>query len=224
LRHSYMTDPEGAPVLTYGDHTLYETDLFLLSPGQWLNDRLMGFYFDVLEVDTKAASVHYKFVNPDTVMMINFLKAADVKEDLASLALADGDLVVIPINNNSKVDKAGGSHWSLLVWRKSTKSFHSLDSMAPSNEAVALKVALKVAPLVNPSAAPSWTPSVMVEATPRQKNSFDCGVYVLAITRLLTRKSFEQAIRSLSQEITPTAITQFRVDFLSLIERLKLRR
>lgn len=35
-------------VLTYHDHTLYEEDLVLLKPPHWLNDKLIGFYYESL--------------------------------------------------------------------------------------------------------------------------------------------------------------------------------
>jgi len=41
-----MSDGEGEIVLTFKDHTLYEGDLALLKPRQWLNDRLIGFYYE----------------------------------------------------------------------------------------------------------------------------------------------------------------------------------
>lgn len=34
------------PILTYGDTTLYQADIDLLEPGYWLNDNIIGFYFE----------------------------------------------------------------------------------------------------------------------------------------------------------------------------------
>jgi len=222
LADDVLQGGEGLPVLTFGDHTIYESDLALLLPGRWLNDRLIGLYYDYLQEELKSVPNFVKFVNPDTVMMVKMLPENDIREDLSPLGLEDGELVLIPINNNTAVDKAGGSHWSLLTWVKSSKSFHSFDSAAPMNERAALKVAFKIAPLVYPSAPPSWVPPITIEPTPRQPNGSDCGVYVLAISHALAHTpSLGEVSRKLKQDVTPQYISQFRINFLSLIGRLK---
>lgn len=35
-----------AVVVTFGDTTLYASDVALLEPGQWLNDSLIAFWFE----------------------------------------------------------------------------------------------------------------------------------------------------------------------------------
>lgn len=81
-----------ATLFTYGNHTLYASDLALLQPGQWLNDRVIGFYYECaasastlppLVADTavrylEEECLHTRkavLVNPDTAMMMLFLGA-----------------------------------------------------------------------------------------------------------------------------------------------------
>lgn len=39
---------EDKVVVTYGDTTLYESDVALLRPGEWLNDSVISFWFEYL--------------------------------------------------------------------------------------------------------------------------------------------------------------------------------
>jgi hypothetical protein len=43
-----------------------------------------------------------------------FTDPEEVKEALGALDLASRELIFIPINNNSDVSKAGGSHWYVI--------------------------------------------------------------------------------------------------------------
>ena len=58
----------------------------------------------------------------------------EIEALLSSLELPKKDLVLVAINDNND-NKAGGSHWSLLVWQNK-KFFHFDSSGNLNNEAV----------------------------------------------------------------------------------------
>jgi len=44
----YAAQMEDKVVVTYGDTTLYESDVALLRPGEWLNDSIVSFWLEYL--------------------------------------------------------------------------------------------------------------------------------------------------------------------------------
>jgi hypothetical protein len=94
---------EDEVVITYGDTTLYKSDVALLQPGQWLNDSLISFWFEyaapslplpsecppahpapcALDVTRYLARERFSehqddllFVDPSAMFMINFSDGA----------------------------------------------------------------------------------------------------------------------------------------------------
>lgn len=99
---------------------------------------------------------------------------------LEPLGFAAASLVLFAVNNNPDVDAwGGGSHWTLLAYSAADNTFRHYDSMAGTNRAAAAAVFRAVA---RPG-------SHLVEtATPQQQNGHDCGLYVLALARLLCQR------------------------------------
>jgi sentrin-specific protease 8 len=222
-----MSEEEGSVVLTYKDHTLYESDLSLLGPRQWLNDRLIGFYYDFLE----DLSTHIRLVNPDTAMLIQHLSKEDVAEDMQSLELGAAEFILLPINNNNDVNRAGGSHWSLLAWVKNVQKFFMFDSSNGMNNAHADSIAAKLAALVVDPENGNWNPAqnTVIANTPKQPNGFDCGMYVIAISEAFIShvkmtKTFSVTVfeNYLATIVTQNAVTQKRKEILNLIAKLAI--
>merc|ERR1711874_657079 len=63
--------------------------------------------------------------------------------------LIDTKYIFLPVNNNDYLDRDAGSHWSLLVYNKSKDEFNHYD------------------------------PRITNIESPQQKNSYDCGTYVI---------------------------------------------
>lgn len=86
----------------------------------------------------------------------------------------------MPIKN----DQAGGSHWSLLVYSRLLNIFFHYDSLNGSNARVAKKVAERIYQFLS---VPIGARFVEAE-TPQQSNGYDCGMYVLKITKSLATR------------------------------------
>lgn len=166
------------PLLSYHDSLLHESDLQLLEARNgWLNDQLIGFFYEYLELECFGDQTQMAFVNPSTVQLLKM--CSDVNEASACfldpLNLRHKELVFWPLNNSQEVHRQGGSHWSLLVFHKAALTFMHLDSMqASSNRNVANQFVRKFSDYFE--AVGDCLHDVDF---PQQQNGSDCGLYVL---------------------------------------------
>lgn len=127
-------------------------------------------------------------------------------------------LVLFAVNNNPDASVAGGgSHWSLLAWSAAGGAFRHYDSMAGSNADAARRVADAAAASLTGRARAR----VLEQRSPQQQNAFDCGVYVLAVARLLcARYATDGAGMSLDiapGDVSPEDVTALRQEVYALI-------
>lgn len=71
----------------------------------------------------------------------------DLNAILSDLDLSSRALVVFVVNNN-KQNEAGGSHWSLLCFERSSEQFFHFDSMHNSNARAAMAIERKITKLL----------------------------------------------------------------------------
>ena len=94
---------------------------------------------------------------------------------LEPLNVSSKNFIIFPINDNTR-DKAGGSHWSLLVFSRPEGKFFHFDSAGSMNFHVCssfvriLKACLKM--------TQEEGECVQVDCL-QQNNSYDCGIFVL---------------------------------------------
>ena len=90
------------------------------------------------------------------------------------------------ISDNKSVEYEGeaglGSHWSCLAYSKSAGKFYLFDSMARSGCAGAAQTVL---PSLSALVGHRDAPLEIVPDMPQQVNGWDCGVYTMAVARLL---------------------------------------
>eukprot|EP01125_Pyxidicula_operculata_P013770 TRINITY_DN4569_c0_g1_i1.p1 TRINITY_DN4569_c0_g1~~TRINITY_DN4569_c0_g1_i1.p1 ORF type:complete len:214 (+),score=36.38 TRINITY_DN4569_c0_g1_i1:37-678(+) len=203
-------------LLTYQDTTLYVSDLRLICGNNWLNDRVISFYLDYLSDEISNQNIF--FVNPSTVMLMNFTSSEELQSILSSLELDKKDIVFVPVNDNQDITSAGGSHWSSLVYVNETKTFYALDSYDDSNHAMTMSVFKKLSGIL--------PGTVKYLSMPKQTNGYDCGMYVLAAAKLLSDNPslFKNDIKSmnavLSEKITPKNVKDLRMEIVNIISRL----
>lgn len=193
-------------MLPAGDIQLDDDDVGTLRPGQWLNDQVIAYQFERLQQCRQGA---LQVLEPSLSFTASIVDAATLHEMLCvprtrnttplSKVLADAELVLIPVNNNTDADMPnGGSHWSLLVFRRQIKGdggcrFEHYDSCTGANNSLARNIAGKLVHTLAPKS--KGTIRVVHMRTPQQVNGFDCGMYVLAIGAILC-KAFDAGNKS----------------------------
>ena len=163
-------------VLNYHDSLLHKSDIRLLEPKEWLNDRIIGFVYDYFEHDLfKNLSDKVAFVNPSSVQLLKMCSSLDEAKIcfLEPLELKDKEIIFLPLNNNMHLSKAGGSHWSLLVIYKHKSTFTHYDSFMGSNSNQAVLFYKKYKNYFESNHYDD------INNFPQQTNSSDCGVYLL---------------------------------------------
>lgn len=207
-----------------GDIVLTADDVDTIAPRTWLNDQVIAFQLERL---------HRAIGSPADLLILepSLSFTASMVPDSASLGamlsvprhkggstladeLAAAALVLIPVNNNTDADEAGGgSHWSLLVYRRRTgpdssgpSRFEHYDSCGNANGAFAKDVALKLIPLLQP-ADRGPTLKLVGMTIPQQTNGFDCGVHALCIAEELVgvhaSSGSPEAVSDAAKRVTP---------------------
>jgi len=206
--------------LNYYDSLLRQSDVALLNVGQWLNDRLIGFAFEYFQNDVfSALADHVVFISPEVTQFIKLSGAEELPIFLEPLNLPSKDLVFLAVNDQEDMERAGGSHWSLLVYSRKLDACVHYDS-ASSNEHTARKLAKKISMFVNNTGSTSV--KFIEGSLSQQTNSSDCGVYTVAVAELICEKvSAKMSISiPLEVDVAPSSITQKRDKMKSLIRNL----
>ncbi|XP_016140054.1 sentrin-specific protease 8 [Sinocyclocheilus grahami] len=205
-------------VLSYQDSLLRRSDVALLNGPHWLNDQVIGFAFEYFATEHfKSLGENVCFISPEVAQ---FIKYASCQEELAiflePLNLVSRQWVFLAVNDNSN-QTAGGSHWTLLLYRRDTSQFSHYDSQSGSNSLHARRIAAKLEAFLGTGAKVPF----VEEQCPSQQNSYDCGMYVICNAEALCESARVEGCPHLPAPIiTPTYITRKRTEWYSLIQRL----
>ena len=202
-----------AVVLNYHDSLLRESDVRLLEPPAWLNDRLIGFFFDYLEHEyADRAAETSSFVTPDVAQLIKLADDDEIAFVADSLRLSTKSYVFVVVNDSESTTTATnndgtGSHWSLLVYTRHDNAFRHYDSSPfASNASSARRTALKLTPYLF-AANPRF---VDVADCPKQANGYDCGVHVVSVADYLARHYFGDDRRSIGEAVDASVVVAQR--------------
>ncbi|XP_050370355.1 NEDD8-specific protease 1 [Argentina anserina] len=218
------SDPD-EKILSYQDVVLRRSDLDILSGPYFLNDRIIEFYFSYLS----SGSGEILLVPPSITFWIMNCPAESLKDFLDPLDFPNKKLVIFPVNDNDDVSEAeGGFHWSLLAFERSINTFvHHDSSLGGWNKRPAKRLYNAVKNFMGDSS--SATDPVYKECTdsPNQVNGYDCGMYVLAITRILCswygskdEDGDNLWFSAVKEQVTPSAVSAMRGEILDLIRGL----
>ncbi|XP_008547257.1 sentrin-specific protease 8 [Microplitis demolitor] len=170
-----MPRSEDKTVLSYHDSLLRTSDINLLKGPSWLNDAIIGFYFEYLEQTSEVtATKNIKLYGPELTQLLK------MTEEYSFLS-PDVDYMFFPLNDCNNYEDVGGSHWSLLVYSKNEKICCHFDSSAGGNNSVARNFSNKI---IKHLVADTETEFKNVPC-PQQGNSYDCGIYVLCFADII---------------------------------------
>lgn len=207
-----------AKVLSYHDSLLTKDDLKLLEKNNWLNDKIIGFCFEYFENDQfKVWSDSVAFVSPEVSQFLKVAPDDDISVFLVPLNLKQKSVVFFAVNNNEDLDHIGGSHWSLLCFRRDKLEMQHYDSSSAANAKHAEALSKKVSKYLCES---GQKPKYTEVTTPQQNNCCDCGVYVICIVEQMCSSKFIDNHLNLDTVITPSYVTSYRKKIHHLIVNL----
>eukprot|EP00058_Branchiostoma_floridae_P014557 XP_002600045.1 hypothetical protein BRAFLDRAFT_221105 [Branchiostoma floridae] len=202
-------------VLSFHDSCLRKSDVKLLQPPNWLNDKIIGFAFEYFErVQFQDFSSDVTFISPDVTQFIKYSQD-DLAPFLEPLELSSKKLVFLAVNDNANLESAGGSHWSLLLYRRDVAEFQHYDSAQGSGNSAPAKLLVK---RVQPFLGREYF-FYEVDAS-HQQNSYDCGVYVISNTEHLCRQLLQGDSSDIKEAVTSTSVKQKRTQLQELISSL----
>eukprot|EP00873_Tetraselmis_striata_P021248 jgi/Tetstr1/441512/TSEL_029743.t1 len=171
---AYMDDAD-KKVLSYHDVLLRRGDVDLLRGPHWLNDQIIAFYFEYLGRECVSRDPPVAFIPPSMTFLLANCGQDGASQLIDSLQLGGKQVVVFAVNNNPDAACAGGgSHWSTLALFTRSRSFVHLDSSAGTNAGPARQLHAVL--------SGQFGGRRLEEGQlPQQENSYDCGVFVIAV-------------------------------------------
>ena len=137
-------------ILDYHDAVLYESDLALLRPGGWLNDRVINFALRYYEHEGEPKiSENVLFMDP---AVVSFLRIqCEDEDDYNSLArgskLDHRRLIILPCSDSLDFETPS-THWSVVIYGVDADIAVHIDSHHGHNSSSAIDLLESVAKLM----------------------------------------------------------------------------
>ena len=135
--------------LSYRDVVLSEEDLRSLNGGEWISDGIIAFWFGHLAEVVYQDNHDILFIPPSVTQALKQGLTDLFSNTIESLNIGQRKYVLMAVNNN-KSDKAGGSHWSLLVYMVKDDLWLHYDSMEDLNLKEAQTLLSRMQEYINP--------------------------------------------------------------------------
>lgn len=177
-----MTDPV---VASLEDCLVRQSDIAILDGPFWLNDRVIGFYFEHLYRSCfTSSSSKVALLSPEVSQFLKFVSDDEVSAFVGPLDLEAKDVIATAVNNESDPSRPGGSHWSLLVYSGQSRQFYHMDSSQGMNRDHAVATAKKIHHFLvkkeRESGLNLFFDFMFKEVgVAGQTNGHDCGIHVL---------------------------------------------
>lgn len=125
-------------------------------------------------------------------------------------------IIFFPVNDNDR-DLEGGTHWSLLVYSKPENTFYSFDSMQNTNSFATLKIIQVLQNILDCHSA-----QYNIHPSTQQKNSYDCGLYVICNVENIVQHVFERGYGGVGSvdKLHVDCVDQKRNEILNVIRTL----
>jgi len=176
-------DPNGVLISRYG---ILRRQFWCLLPGQWLNDQIINFYFKLVQEHSWHVKDDPKCWCPNSFFWL-FLGGKNEEQycyervrrwtKRAKVDIFELDYVMFPMN-------VGGVHWAMGTIDFKQKGFRYFDSMQnpPGRNFVPFLQRYLADEHIERRGGPlpigsSWELIEDEPSLPRQRNSYDCGVF-----------------------------------------------
>jgi sentrin-specific protease 8 len=213
--------------LSYKSICLYQSDIECFKDYNELNDMSISFYYEYLSNSLKL-SPEIVLMDPSAVISI-----IHFDDDLSELKdyfmnLTDKKYKFLTVNDNTDKFKAGGgTHWALLVYQQSDKTFYYFDSMLRyiSNTDILVE---RISLMVNDSGTKVVQPGIKKY----QGNTYDCGMFVLKFAEYLLKFINKGNILSneldfdkdIFNNVSQDKMKSYRREILKIIKNLQDKR
>ncbi|KAL9932049.1 hypothetical protein V8E36_009110 [Tilletia maclaganii] len=203
------TDDEQQIAFSFNGTTLYDSDVQTLAEEEWLGDAIIMLLFSLLEEQAHHADI--ELWSPAVVQLLCTMHDDDLDPSTAeSLFPPLRTFNILPISDAyaSNQSNSLSSHWSLLLIFQPPKSSSSssskpqltayhFDSLDPHNASAAARCTANFASALDLYPSPvravgkrGWAEEDEQEGgdagvLEAQRNAWDCGIYVLALTQAL---------------------------------------
>jgi len=147
----------------------------------------------------------------------------DARAILGALELEKKEMVCMAISDNTAVTYQGtaglGSHWACLAYQRASNTFYLFDSMTGSSM---VRTARSLLPVLSAVVGGAEAEFKVVPEMPQQQNGCDCGVYTIAVARLLCASIAAASWPSTEALaiLTPEAVADTRCQVRAAIDSL----
>ncbi|TGZ73718.1 hypothetical protein CRM22_001350 [Opisthorchis felineus] len=175
-------------ILDFHDCLLRDEDLVTLNEGEWVNDNIIQFAMEYLRRTLLTTVDYVLLVDPAVTQIVKLADARSVATVLDSLNCKHTDWIFYVINDSLSTTSSGGSHWSLLVMSLTREKSYHLDSLPSEGN---YGCALKIADAMAEHCDRNGLRTVLQTNVAKQRNSCDCGLYVIVFLEILCKNLFE---------------------------------
>eukprot|EP00871_Galdieria_phlegrea_P004672 jgi/Galph1/5205/GphlegSOOS_G3824.1 len=212
---------------SYGNISLYETDLTLLDPPNWINDHIISFYCEYLNnefSDSNGSHRNAFCVDPNlSFWLLHNSNWEECRDCLKTFPFETSSCLLFPLNDSKVLycpeSPLSGIHWTLVAFIPSQRLFLEYDSMN-RNVSVGQHFAQKLVQLYYTD---SSNYSYIPQQVPPQVNSYDCGMYVLIIMELYVQYAYPLPDTILYEILSPNTLVEKRRQLKQLIKEVCTR-
>ena len=156
------------------DIVFKDEDLQSLNEGEWISDSIIAFWLKYLEEILYKENQNILFIPPSVTQVLKAGFIDDFGMILEPLNIWQKKYIIMAVNDN-KLDKAGGQHWSLLVYTIKENVWYHYDSLNNFNLGEARFLVGRLQEYIRPGAIPNITAASCTQ----QDNTYDCGAYTM---------------------------------------------
>lgn len=212
-------------VLSYHDSLLRSSDVNRLKGPHWINDAVIGFYYEYLTQKCQTdGEARLLFVSPPLTQLLRFTDSRTYDAFLDAVDAKGHDFVFFPLNDcDSRVD-ASGTHWTLLVYSRASEACYHYDSIQGAARMVAYDFAKNLIKYFVGADISTTDKRYREMCCPQQDNGYDCGLYVICLTELISRhimKGYE--IKDCDYRAIPEIVEHKRSQLLNLVDTLRMQ-